>query len=173
MRQPLLQYYTDETFGYDIYDEERKLQDDVDILDEQYPEESREDFFTRIGVAPESDEYGSQLDLDIDANDSDWETRMSVVEQEYALARFFDDEDIRVELAARARMADKFMLMYSDEELLKMFENIVGQGYSPERLANSNDKIVRKFADRVVKAAIRANTKAGDSLEEFVSSYAA
>ena len=173
MRRPLLQYYTDETFGYDIFDEERKLQDDVDILEEQYPEESREDFLARIGVAPESDEYGSQLDLDIDANDSDWEVRMSVVEQDYALARFFGDEDIRVELAARARMADKFMLMYSDEELLEVLEKITGQGYSLERLTNSNDKIVRKFADRVVKAAVRANAKAGNSLEVLVGSFAA
>ena len=168
-----MQYYTDETFGYDIWDEERKLQDDVDVLEQQYSEESREDFFNRIGIAPESDEYGSQLTLDIDANDSDWETRMSVVEQDYALARFFDDEDIRVEFAARARMADKFMLMYSDEEMLKMFEEIVRQGYSLERLTNSSDKIVRKFADRVAKAAVRANVKAGDSLEVLGSSFAA
>lgn len=172
MRQPLLQYYTDETFGYDIYDEERKLQDDVDVLEQQYPEESREDFFTRIGIAPESDEYGSQLTLDIDANDSDWEVRMSVVEQDYALARFFDDEDIRVEFAARDKYFELYRVMPESSELIEMFGKVARQGYTLEKLANDSDKSVRKFASQAAKA-IQSQAEAGDNLREIIESLAA
>ena len=97
MADPLLQYYTDETWGYDRYDEKEKLQAGIEVLEQQQPEESREDFFNRIGIAPKRNMYGSLYKLDKEVNrKNEYTARCEAAEQGYGLDKLINDEDTLV-----------------------------------------------------------------------------
>ena len=159
--------------GYDVWDEEKKLQDDVEILEEQQDGESREDFFTRIGMAPNKSEYGSQLTLDIALNDSDWKTRAAVLGKDYAETKLLEDEYFIVSYCALRSRYYRTKIMPENDELIKLFDKAVMLGYSLEDLANSNDTTLRKFveATQSIVRLPRSPMRAGDNLDKLIEDF--
>ena len=95
MEQPLLQYYSDGTWGYNIWDQREKLQAGLGVLEQQFCGEHRERFFGRIGKRPEESMYGSSCREDEELNHS-LLMRLRIAEKGYGLDRLINDKDGRV-----------------------------------------------------------------------------
>ena len=105
-----LQYYSDDTFGYDIWDESKKVEDGHYVVYEQFLGEDRDSFFACVGRRPALSEYGNNERLDERINCEDTPVRMAIALGGYALEKLSDDPDseVRVALAIQGLFLDKF-----------------------------------------------------------------
>lgn len=141
MHRPLLQYYSDGTFGYDLWDEKDKLHAKQEILEEQQPEESREDFFNRVGVRPKINMYGSDFTMDEQCNDENWKVRWNVAYKGYGLGKLIDDEDWRIRGAVAEQGYRLDILINDREEFVRAA--VAAQKYELNKLINDENYNVR------------------------------
>lgn len=91
--KPLLQLYSDGTWGYDVWDEDRKEREGVEVQFQQEREESREDFFERICCKPPYKAYGSDLYLDELCNNGDASDLEEAIDAEYGFEKLIHSKD--------------------------------------------------------------------------------
>ena len=102
-QQPLLQFYSLGTFGYDLWDEEKIKDAGEKVVFQQKGGETRESFFKRVGAAPAHSEYGYDLKKDKLLHNLNKEIRLDLARQGYGLNFLLTDENdlIRQELARK------------------------------------------------------------------------
>lgn len=161
MLQMLLRQYTDGSWGYDresylsgshlddaasiteLVEEHEgyKAPSGVEVKHTQRADESREDFFKRIGDMPKPNMYGSNESLDKLANDESPTIRIDVARQGYALEKLVHDKDwaVRAEVARQGQCLD---ILINDESWLVRSE-VAKRKYGLDILANDPDWRVR------------------------------
>ena len=134
----VLVQFDDGSFGYKGIDKHKKP------INKQKWNESREDFFNRIGQYPKSDEYGYNETLDkniIYADDIkskiDW-----IRDNDYGLNKFLYDDswEVRRELAKKGYRLD--ILVNDSHPEVRL--NVAYQGYELDQLSNDEHYMVRR-----------------------------
>lgn len=138
-----LRYYSDGSWGYE-WDDEEKFQAGLEIVEEQQPDEYKEEFFERIGKRPKKRMYGSYWDSDELIHFRDEETHYNVACNGYGLDVLVNDESPRV----RAAVADHgygLDKLIDDESPLVRLE-VANKGYGLDILKDDEDPTVRYAA---------------------------
>ena len=150
-------------FGY-IYSEiDNRIADKYGIIDRKANSETRDEFFKRIGVCPNENEYGYRENFDLAINSDDEESRLDkIFESGYWLNRFvcgsyltkvcaakhgycldklINDENwrVRMYIAEQGYGLDRLV----DDESCFVREAVARQGYGLNKLVNDKDSIVR------------------------------
>ena len=137
----LLQYYSDDSFGYDIWDESKKLQNGISVEEEQRPNESSRDFFYRIGKTPRPEMYCWDFEKDKLCNDEDWHVRSDVAKTSYGLDKLVEDPDewVRVSVAKQRYCLGAL----AEDESKYVREEVARQGGGLTILVNDDSYDVR------------------------------
>ena len=151
----ILQQYEDGTYGYAYID---NLENEHGrVISEQDVFEEREDYINRCGLTFSHNQYGSDLELDIQVNDlSDAKVRKEAAEAGYALDRLINDGDASVREAVAIQGFGLDKLVYDNDKNVRTA--VAKQGYGLDILANDVSDNVRE-----------AVAKQGYNLEKFVN----
>lgn len=156
----LLQQYEDGTFGYLNIDgdEYQNYRTSAKVICTQGKDEDRDEFITKNKITFQKNQYGSNLDLDIQINEEKdfCYDIQKIIKQNYGLDKlmFSDDPWIRCEVAGRGYRLDTFI----NDEVWQIRANVAGQGYGLDILINDKDKHVRaKIAELGYKLNVLIN----------------
>lgn len=150
-------------FGYDCNDIDNKIAESYGIVAKQFSDETRDEFFDRVCVFPNENEYGynEDFDLDIDGDDEDilneifesgyaqnrfvcgsWLARICAAEHGYCLDKLVNDKNnfVRVTVAEQGYGLD-ILVNDTDESVLI---TVAGMGYGLNKLINHKSAVVRK-----------------------------
>ena len=162
-----LLYYIKENpyirFGYSCYEIDSGIAKKYGIIDSQSYEESRDEFFNRIGVSPNENEYGynENFDSGINSDDEDelnkifelgyaldrfvcgsWLARVCAAEHGYCLNKLVNDKNnfVRVTVAEQGYGLDILVNDTNESVLI----TVAGMGYGLNKLINHKSAVVRK-----------------------------
>lgn len=97
-----LQQYEDGAFGYLNIDGNNynNFETESKVLCTQGEDEDRDEFINKNNITFQTNQYGSNLKLDMQINDEDWNVRKAIAEQGYGLDKLVNDENEYVHNAA-------------------------------------------------------------------------
>ena len=150
-------------FGYDCNDIDNEIVESYGIVAKQFSDETRDEFFDRVCVFPNENEYGynEDFDLDIDGDDEDrlneifesgyaqnrfvcgsWLARICAAEHGYYLDKLVNDKNnfVRVTVAEQGYGLD-ILVNDTDESVLI---TVAGMGYGLNKLINHKSAVIRK-----------------------------
>ena len=133
-------------FGYDYSEIDNEIADKYGIIGRQANDETRDEFFERIGARPEQNEYGYNENLDFKINTSCDEDELDeIFESGYALDRFVCGWwGTKICAAEHGYCLDK--LVGDKDEDVRL--SVARQGYGLDKLVNDENKYVRETAVR-------------------------
>lgn len=97
-----LQQYEDGAFGYLNIDGDNynNFETESKVVCTQGEDEDRDEFISKNNITFQTNQYGSNLKLDMQVNDEDWNVRKAIAEQGYGLDKLINDENEYVHNAA-------------------------------------------------------------------------
>ena len=138
----LLQYYSDKSFGYGLWDELDKRKKGAKVQAQQKTEETREQFFDRVKDRPQEGMYGSDERRDRRCHDENPSNRALLAHYGYGLDKFIEDQDylVRGQVALRGYGLDKLI----DDPTGFVRKLVARQGYGLDKLVHDSDPAVRR-----------------------------
>ena len=139
-----LQQYEDGTFGYlhNDGDEENNVSTGSKVVCTQGKDEDREEFIAKNGITFRQNQYGSNLNLDLQILYGDWSVRIAVAKQGYGLDKLVNDYHwlVRKAVAEQGYGLDK--LINDKDSIIR--EAVAQQGYGLDKLIDDKEEAVRE-----------------------------
>ena len=128
-------------FGYDYSETDNEIADKYGIIDRQINGETRDEFFERISVYPNENEYEYRENFDLAINSDDKSRLDKIFESGYGLNRFVCGSCLTKVCAAKhGYCLDKLI----NDENWSVRICVAEQGYSLDRLVDDESCFVRE-----------------------------